>query len=82
MPLEPTRYETHHDPQPSPDIARAAILLAARKRAGVPFAVAWEDALREVAASDRRVLTWARQALQDAYENRSGGPLASAAVED
>lgn len=77
-----TRYETHHEPERSPGIARAARVLAQRKRAGVPFDWAWDDAVREVVASDRRVLTWARDRLRDAYENRSGGPLASAAVED
>lgn len=76
-----TRYETHQDPERSPGITRAAAVLAQRKRAGVPFDSAWEDAVREVAGSERRVMTWARDALRDAYENRSGGPLASAAME-
>lgn len=77
---EQTRYETHN-PERSPGITRAATVLAQRKRAGVPFDSAWEDAMRQAAAGDRRVLTWARDALRDAYEDRSGGPLASAAVE-
>lgn len=55
-------------------------MLAQGKRSGVPFEIAWQDAMREVAAGDRRVLTWARNVLRNAYENRSGGPLASAAV--
>ncbi len=76
-----TRYETHHEPERSPGITRAASVLAQRKREGVPFDSAWEDAVREVAGSERRVMTWARDALRDAYENRSGGPLASAAAE-
>jgi len=76
-----TRYESNHDPQRSPDITRAAAVLAQRKRAGVPFDSAWEDAVREVAGSERRVMTWARDALRDAYEDRSGGPFASAAAE-
>lgn len=76
-----TRYDTDHDPERSPDITRAAAVLAQRKREGLPFDSAWEDAVREVAGSERRVMTWARDALRDAYENRSGGPLASAAPE-
>lgn len=76
-----TRYGTDNEPEPSPGITRAASILAQRKRAGVPFETAWENAMGDTAASDRRALTWAREALQDAYENRSGGPLASAAVD-
>jgi len=76
-----TRYETHQDPERSPGITRAATVLAQGKRAGVPFDSAWGDAVREVAGSERRVMAWARGALRDAYENRSGGPLASAAAE-
>ena len=76
-----TRYATHHNPERSPGIARAAGVLAQGKRAGVPFDSAWEDAMREASKEDCAALTWARDVLHDAYENRSGGPLASAAVE-
>lgn len=58
-------------PVGTPGIARAASVLAQHKRAGVPFDLVWDDAVREVAASDRRVLTWARDALRCA--DRSGG---------
>jgi len=81
MPLEQTRYETHHDPQQSPGITRAASVLRKRKRQGAAFDVAWGDALAHVDKGDLAALTWARDVLQDAYENRSGGPLSNLMME-
>lgn len=77
-----TRYTTENDPRPSPGITQAATRLAQHKRDRTTFDAAWEDVMADVDKSDRMVLRWAKEALRDAYEDRSGGPLASAAVED